>query len=163
MDSFCRISRLPPYALGIIRDLTIEVRSRGEDIIDLGMGNPDLATPKHIVAKLVEAAKNPKNHRYSVGAKRLIWALNCRQIMESSQSILSNHNQLLHLYYIRSTKKITATIWLFVIYFNGLGFPDGNYSMFIPIRLKPFKWSQWMTRLSSYSCRKEQFSVTIIR
>jgi alanine-synthesizing transaminase len=66
MDDFYRISRLPPYVLGIIRDLTIEARRRGEDIIDLGMGNPDLATPKHIVAKLVEAARNPKNHRYSV-------------------------------------------------------------------------------------------------
>jgi len=66
MDDFYRISRLPPYVLGIIRDLTIEARRRGEDIIDLGMGNPDLATPKHIVAKLVEAARNPRNHRYSV-------------------------------------------------------------------------------------------------
>jgi alanine-synthesizing transaminase len=66
MDDFYRISRLPPYVLGIIRDLTIEARKRGEDIIDLGMGNPDLATPKHIVAKLVEAARNPRNHRYSV-------------------------------------------------------------------------------------------------
>jgi alanine-synthesizing transaminase len=66
MDDFYRISRLPPYVLGIIRDLTIEARRRGEDIIDLGMGNPDLATPKHIVSKLVEAAKNPRNHRYSV-------------------------------------------------------------------------------------------------
>jgi len=66
MDDFYRISRLPPYVLGIIRDLTIEARRLGEDIIDLGMGNPDLATPKHIVSKLVEAARNPKNHRYSV-------------------------------------------------------------------------------------------------
>jgi alanine-synthesizing transaminase len=66
MDDFYRISRLPPYVLGIIRDLTMEARRRGEDIIDLGMGNPDLATPKHIVSKLVEAARNPKNHRYSV-------------------------------------------------------------------------------------------------
>ncbi len=66
MEDFYRISRLPPYVLGIIRDLTIEARRRGEDIIDLGMGNPDLATPKHIVSKLVEAAKNPRNHRYSV-------------------------------------------------------------------------------------------------
>jgi alanine-synthesizing transaminase len=66
MDDFYRISRLPPYVLGIIRDLTIEARRRGEDIIDLGMGNPDLATPKFIVSKLVEAARNPRNHRYSV-------------------------------------------------------------------------------------------------
>jgi alanine-synthesizing transaminase len=66
MDDFYRISRLPPYVLGIIRDLTMEARRRGEDIIDLGMGNPDLTTPKFIVSKLVEAARNPKNHRYSV-------------------------------------------------------------------------------------------------
>jgi alanine-synthesizing transaminase len=66
MDDFYRISRLPPYTFAIVRDLLIEARKRGEDIIDLGMGNPDLATPKRIVAKLVEAARNPKNHRYSV-------------------------------------------------------------------------------------------------
>jgi alanine-synthesizing transaminase len=66
MEDFYRISRLPPYVFGIVRDLLIAARSRGEDIIDLGMGNPDLPTPKHIVAKLVEAARNPRNHRYSV-------------------------------------------------------------------------------------------------
>ena len=66
MEDFCRISRLPPYAFNIVRDLLIEARQRGEDIIDLGMGNPDIPTPKHIVAKLVEAARNPRNHRYSV-------------------------------------------------------------------------------------------------
>ena len=65
MEDFYRISRLPPYVFGIVRDLLIEARRRGEDIIDLGMGNPDLPTPKHIVAKLVEAARNPRNHRYS--------------------------------------------------------------------------------------------------
>lgn len=56
---------MPPYVFGIVRDLLIEARRQGEDIIDLGMGNPDLPTPKHIVSKLVEAARNPKNHRYS--------------------------------------------------------------------------------------------------
>ncbi|MDD5245288.1 MAG: aminotransferase class I/II-fold pyridoxal phosphate-dependent enzyme [Syntrophorhabdaceae bacterium] len=66
MDDFYRISRLPPYAFGIVRDLMIEARRKGEDIIDLGMGNPDIPTPKHIVSKLVEAARNPRNHRYSV-------------------------------------------------------------------------------------------------
>ncbi len=66
MDDFYRISRLPPYAFGIVRDLLIEARRRGEDIIDLGMGNPDIPTPKYIVSKLIEAARNPKNHRYSV-------------------------------------------------------------------------------------------------
>jgi len=66
MDDFYRISRLPPYTFAIVRDLLIEARKEGEDIIDLGMGNPDLPTPKRIVSKLVEAARNPRNHRYSV-------------------------------------------------------------------------------------------------
>jgi alanine-synthesizing transaminase len=65
MDDFYRIKRLPPYVFSIVNDLKTKARARGEDIIDLGMGNPDLPTPKHIVAKLIEAAQNPKNHRYS--------------------------------------------------------------------------------------------------
>jgi len=62
---FHRMMRLPPYILGIVNQLKMEARQRGEDIIDLGMGNPDLPTPKHIVNKLIEAVKNSKNHRYS--------------------------------------------------------------------------------------------------
>src|SRR5207247_750151 len=65
MDEFYRIKRLPPYVFAIVNDLKTKARARGEDVIDLGMGNPDLPTPKHIVAKLIEAAQNPKNHRYS--------------------------------------------------------------------------------------------------
>ncbi len=65
MDEFYRIKRLPPYVFAIVNDLKTKARARGEDIIDLGMGNPDQATPKHIVDKLVEAAQNPRNHRYS--------------------------------------------------------------------------------------------------
>ncbi len=66
MEDFYRISRLPPYTFNIVRDLLIEARRAGEDIIDLGMGNPDMPTPKHIVEKLIEAARNARNHRYSV-------------------------------------------------------------------------------------------------
>ena len=62
---FNKIKRLPPYVFSIVNALKIEARQRGEDIIDLGMGNPDGATPKHVVDKLCEAARNPKNHRYS--------------------------------------------------------------------------------------------------
>ena len=65
MFEFNRIKRLPPYVFAIVNNLKMEARHRGEDIIDLGMGNPDGATPKHIVDKLVEAARKPKNHRYS--------------------------------------------------------------------------------------------------
>jgi alanine-synthesizing transaminase len=65
MDEFYRIKRLPPYVFAIVNDLKAKARARGQDVIDLGMGNPDQATPKHIVDKLVEAARNPRNHRYS--------------------------------------------------------------------------------------------------
>lgn len=62
---FSRMRRLPPYVFAQVNALKMERRRAGEDIIDLGMGNPDLATPKHIVDKLIEAARKPHNHRYS--------------------------------------------------------------------------------------------------
>jgi alanine-synthesizing transaminase len=65
MFEFNRIKRLPPYVFAIVNALKTEARQRGEDIIDLGMGNPDLPAPQHIIDKLCEAANNPKNHRYS--------------------------------------------------------------------------------------------------
>jgi alanine-synthesizing transaminase len=65
MRSFYRIERLPPYVFNIVNELKTRARAQGEDIIDFGMGNPDLATPAHIVDKLVEAARKPRNHRYS--------------------------------------------------------------------------------------------------
>jgi len=65
MFEFNRIKRLPPYVFSIVNALKIEARHRGEDIVDLGMGNPDGVPPEHIVSKLCEAARNPKNHRYS--------------------------------------------------------------------------------------------------
>jgi len=64
-EQFSRIKRLPPYVFAIVNAMKIDARRRGEDIIDLGMGNPDQGTPQHIVDKLIEAAQNPKNHRYS--------------------------------------------------------------------------------------------------
>jgi len=63
---FPRIKRLPPYVFNIIGDLKLAARRAGEDIIDLGMGNPDAPTPPHVVQKLVEAATKTPNHRYSV-------------------------------------------------------------------------------------------------
>ena len=62
---FGRIKRLPPYVFSIVTGMRIEARHRGEDIIDLGMGNPDQGTPQHIVDKMVEATQLAKNHRYS--------------------------------------------------------------------------------------------------
>ncbi|HZW37594.1 MAG: aminotransferase class I/II-fold pyridoxal phosphate-dependent enzyme [Deltaproteobacteria bacterium] len=66
MEEFPRIKRLPPYVFAVVTELKSKMRRAGEDVIDLGMGNPDLPTPRHIVDKLVEAAKNPRNHRYSL-------------------------------------------------------------------------------------------------
>ena len=66
MEEFSRIQRLPPYVFNITGEMKVSARRIGEDIIDFGMGNPDGATPKHIVDKLVEAALKPATHRYSV-------------------------------------------------------------------------------------------------
>lgn len=62
---FARIERLPPYVLAEVTNLRTQARKAGEDIIDFGMGNPDMPTPQHIVDKLVEAAQKAPNHRYS--------------------------------------------------------------------------------------------------
>ena len=64
-EEFHRVKRLPPYVFAIVNELKQQARRRGEDIIDLGMGNPDLPTPRHIVQKVIEATRNPRNHRYS--------------------------------------------------------------------------------------------------
>jgi len=66
MEEFSRIQRLPAYVFNITDAMKSSARRSGEDIIDFGMGNPDGATPKHIVDKLIEAALKPPTHRYSV-------------------------------------------------------------------------------------------------
>jgi alanine-synthesizing transaminase len=65
-EEFHRIRRLPPYVFAEVNTAKASARAAGDDIIDLGMGNPDSATPPHIVAKLVEAVQDPRTHRYSV-------------------------------------------------------------------------------------------------
>jgi alanine-synthesizing transaminase len=62
---FYRIKRLPPYIFEEVNRLKAQARARGEDIIDFGMGNPDMPTPKHIVDKLIETARDPRSNRYS--------------------------------------------------------------------------------------------------
>ena len=66
MEEFSRLTRLPPYVFNITNELKAAARQRGEDIIDFGMGNPDGATPKHIVDKMIEAAQKTATHRYSL-------------------------------------------------------------------------------------------------
>ncbi len=65
MTDFYRIRRLPPYVFAEVNAMKAAARARGEDIIDLGMGNPDGAPPAHVIEKLAEVARNPRAHRYS--------------------------------------------------------------------------------------------------
>ena len=64
-EDFHRIRRLPPYVFEHINPIKAKARANGVDIIDLGMGNPDLPTPEHIIAKLKETVNDPRTHRYS--------------------------------------------------------------------------------------------------
>src|SRR5579872_2343802 len=64
-EEFYRIQKLPPYVFAVINEMRAKARAAQIDVIDRGMGNPDGATPRVIVNKLVEAARNAKNHRYS--------------------------------------------------------------------------------------------------
>src|SRR5271157_3810645 len=72
-EEFYRIQKLPPYVFAVINEMRARARAAQQDVIDLGMGNPDGATPRIIVNKMIEAARNPKNHRYSTsrGIQRL--------------------------------------------------------------------------------------------
>src|SRR5216684_1034076 len=65
-QEFYRIKKLPPYVFAVINEMKAKARAAQLDVVDLGMGNPDGATPRAVVSKLVEAARNAKNHRYSV-------------------------------------------------------------------------------------------------
>ena len=64
-QEFHRIKRLPPYVFAEVNEMKARARAAGEDIMDLGMGNPDSPTPTHIVEKLVETVNDPRTHRYS--------------------------------------------------------------------------------------------------
>jgi alanine-synthesizing transaminase len=65
-EDFYRIQKLPPYVFAVINEMKARARHDGMDVVDLGMGNPDGATPRPIVNKLIEAARNARNHRYSL-------------------------------------------------------------------------------------------------
>jgi alanine-synthesizing transaminase len=65
-DEFYRIQKLPHYVFAVINEMKAKARAAQQDVIDLGMGNPDGSTPRAVVNKLIEATRNPRNHRYSV-------------------------------------------------------------------------------------------------
>ena len=64
-QEFYRIKKLPPYVLAVVTERKAQLRAQQLDVVDMGMGNPDGATPPIVVAKLIEAAQDPRNHRYS--------------------------------------------------------------------------------------------------
>src|SRR5712691_2088352 len=64
-EEFHRIQKLPPYVFAVINEMRAKARAAQIDVIDMGMGNPDGATPRIVVNKLIEAARNARNHRYS--------------------------------------------------------------------------------------------------
>src|ERR1700724_662115 len=65
-DEFYRIQKWPPYVFAVINERKAKARAAQLDVVDLGMGNPDGASPEPVVKKLIEAVKNPRNHRYSM-------------------------------------------------------------------------------------------------
>lgn len=77
MKTFARLNRLPQYVFASVNQIKMDARHAGEDIVDLGMGNPDMGTPQHIIDKLTEAAQKPQNHRYSasMGIRKLRMAI----------------------------------------------------------------------------------------
>ena len=74
---FNRIQRLPPYVFSVTGELKMEARRRGDDIVDMSMGNPDRPTPSHVIDKLIEVVKKEHTHRYSLsrGIPRLRQAI----------------------------------------------------------------------------------------
>ena len=89
MMNFPRIERLPPYVFNITGELKMAARRRGEDIIDMSMGNPDGPTPRHIVDKLIEAVNRPDTHGYSVskGIPRLRKAIDPKGLFNPSKLV----------------------------------------------------------------------------
>ena len=67
-DEFYRIKRLPPYVIAEVNGMRAAARAAGRDIIDLGMGNPDLPPPQHVIDKLCEVARKPDAHGYSASS-----------------------------------------------------------------------------------------------
>src|SRR3981081_1785239 len=65
-DELYRIQQLPPYVFAVINEMKAKARAAQLDVVDMGMGNPDGSTPEPVIKKLVEAVRNPRNHRYSM-------------------------------------------------------------------------------------------------
>src|ERR1700691_4006089 len=65
-ENFYRIQKLPPYVFAVINEMKAKARAAQLDVVDLGMGNPDGPTPEPVVKKLIDAVRNPRNHRYSL-------------------------------------------------------------------------------------------------
>jgi len=120
-----------PYVFAQVNALKMERRRAGEDIIDLGMGNPDLATPKHIIDKLVEAVGKPHNHRYSAsrGITKLREAIAKRYELRYNVAIDPESEVVVTI----GAKEGLSHLVLVLISPGDVVFPQPHPTLFIPI------------------------------
>ena len=129
---FDRVSLLPPYVFSEINNLKAKERFKGRDIIDLGMGNPDRPTPKHIVNKMISTVKNTKTHRYSIS--RGIEGLRKAQ----REYYIRRFEVLLDKDNIVVRKKITGYFQIF-LFCSFLFFFGGGYFFLVVVQKKWLK------------------------
>jgi alanine-synthesizing transaminase len=121
-----RVGRFPPYVFAYVNDMRAKARRAGEDVIDLGMGNPDIPTPEPIVAKLIEAAQNPRNHRYSasIGLPKLRRAI-CDWYERSYGVVLDPDTEALAT--IGAKEGLTHLMWVLLEPGDSCLVPDPTY------------------------------------
>ena len=88
-EEFYRIQKLPPYVFAVINEMCAKSRAQQMDVIDLGMGNPDGATPRPVVKKLIEEARHARNHRYSQSKGIAILRQEIVNLIESQVTLLA--------------------------------------------------------------------------
>lgn len=123
---FRRVGRFPPYVFAQVNALLAQARRAGEDVIDLGMGNPDIATPEPIVEKLIEAARNPRNHRYSMsrGLPKLRQAI-CDLYERSYNVVLNPETEALAV--IGAKEGLSHLMWILLEPGDSVLVPEPTY------------------------------------
>ncbi len=123
---FRRVGRFPPYVFAEVNALLAQARRAGEDVIDLGMGNPDIGTPEPIVEKLIEAARNPRNHRYSMsrGLPKLRQAI-CDLYERSYNVVLNPETEALAV--IGAKEGLSHLMWILLEPGDSVLVPEPTY------------------------------------